>query len=336
MSRTALVISGGGSKGAYAVGVLRRLFERGATFDLAAGTSTGALIAPLVMAQGADAIPYLVQEYTSVRDRDILAEHWPQERVFREPSFYRTDPLARRIGQGITHAVADTLIGADTRQLFLAAVDLVAGDLVYFQTGPRVAPARGRTIPVETRTDLMKAMLASASIPVVMPPVPIDGVPFVDGGVREYLPLEIVIDAGATEVYAIVLSPDPKVKGPDPGPYHTIPRVAVRALDLLMEEAGDDDLRIGQLYVEFGRHRQQLRDRLTARGVDRVTVDAAFQDLASSDPLGDRRAVTLHVIRPERALEGQTASFDPVAMAANLEYGYESALDHFQTVTVYA
>jgi NTE family protein len=77
MTRTALVISGGGSKGAFAVGVLRNLFERGLAFDLAAGTSTGALILPLAMAQGAVAMDFLTREYTSVRDRDILAQHQP-------------------------------------------------------------------------------------------------------------------------------------------------------------------------------------------------------------------------------------------------------------------
>jgi NTE family protein len=316
--------------------VVRHLFERGITFDLAAGTSTGALITPLVMAQGDAAMPYLIQEYTSVRDRDILAAHSPQERVFREPSFYRTDPLALRIGAGITQTVADTLIGPPGRQLFLSTVDLVQGDLVYFQTGARVTPSRGRTVQVESRTDLMKAMLASASIPVIMPPVPIGGVPFLDGGIREYLPLEIAIDAGATEIYAVIHSPDPVSKGPRAGPYDTIPKVATRSLDLLMEEAGDDDLRIGQLYVEFARHRERLRERLSARGVAAETFDAALQDLAGTDPLGRRRAVTLHVIRPERLLAGDSASFDPAAMQANLAYGYASARDRMRTTTVYA
>lgn len=336
MTRTALVISGGGSKGAFAVGALRNLFERGLSFDLAAGTSTGALILPLVVAQGSAAMAYLTQEYTSVRDRDILAQHQPQERVFRAPSFYLTDPLAKRIGAGITQQVADTLIGSTRRQCFLSTVDLVQGDVVYFQTGPRVTPARGRTVPIQNRTDLMKAMLASASIPVVMPPVPFNGVPFLDGGIREYLPLEVVIEAGATEVYCIILAPDRQVKGPKQGPYDTVPKVAMRSLDLLMEEAGDDDLRIGQLYVDFARHRQQLRDRLVARGVSQATVDAALHDISNVDPLGKRRAVKLHVIRPQRLLAGDTASFDPVAMKANLDYGYASARDFLRTTTVYA
>jgi NTE family protein len=277
-----------------------------------------------------------VEQYTTVHDRDILAEYRPQELIFRSPSLYLTSPLALRIGAGITQQVADTLINATDRQLFLSTVDLVQGDLVYFQTGPQVMPSRGRTVPVRTRTDLMKGILASASIPVVMPPVPIGNSWFLDGGIREYAPIEVTIDAGATEIYCIILSPDRRAKGPKPGPYSTIRSVATRSLDLLMEEAGDDDLRIGQVYVDFARHRQLLRERLIARGVPDGTIQAAFQDLSGSDPLASRRAVTMHVIRPERFLAGETASFDPVAMRENLEYGFQHAQDLLRTTTLYA
>ncbi len=49
MSR-ALVISGGGSKGAFAVGIVKRLLENypNLKFDMYVGTSTGSLIVPLL------------------------------------------------------------------------------------------------------------------------------------------------------------------------------------------------------------------------------------------------------------------------------------------------
>ena len=51
MSR-ALVVSGGGSKGAYAVGVAKVLMNEGdLTFDVVSGTSTGGLICPFVAAK---------------------------------------------------------------------------------------------------------------------------------------------------------------------------------------------------------------------------------------------------------------------------------------------
>ena len=54
MSR-ALVISGGGSKGAFVVGVLKRLFAEypALDFDIYVGTSTGSLMSPLVALIGA-------------------------------------------------------------------------------------------------------------------------------------------------------------------------------------------------------------------------------------------------------------------------------------------
>ncbi len=49
--RRALVLPGGGGRGAYQIGVARALFERGITFDYAFGTSIGAINATL-LAQG--------------------------------------------------------------------------------------------------------------------------------------------------------------------------------------------------------------------------------------------------------------------------------------------
>jgi NTE family protein len=325
MKRTALVISGGGSRGAFAVGVLRRLFEQGVSFDVVAGTSTGALIGPLVAAQGSAALPRLVEEYTTVHDRDILQEYVPQEMVFRSPSLYRTDPLARRIGRGITPDIAETLVRSGDRQLFISTVNLVTGELVYFQTGPQLTPSRGTSRLIRSRQELMEAMLASATIPVIMPPVLIEGAPYVDGGVREYAPIDVTIDAGATDIYCVILAPESRNKGPKPGSYSTIPSVAMRSINLLMEECGDDDLRIADLYVRFGAHRQALRSRLAQLGVAADVIDQALATTAVPDPLGSRRAVTLHVIRPQRLLAGDTAKFDPQSMGENLAYGYQVA-----------
>ena len=50
MSKRALVISGGGAKGAWGVGVIHALVkEKGHKYDIAIGTSTGSLIGPFVL-----------------------------------------------------------------------------------------------------------------------------------------------------------------------------------------------------------------------------------------------------------------------------------------------
>ncbi|MDX1479059.1 MAG: patatin-like phospholipase family protein [Saprospiraceae bacterium] len=67
----ALVISGGGSKGAYAGGIAEYLIrEQGRKYDIFAGTSTGSLLVPLLAAGEIDRIK---QMYCNVRQGDIFS-----------------------------------------------------------------------------------------------------------------------------------------------------------------------------------------------------------------------------------------------------------------------
>ncbi|WP_066389242.1 patatin-like phospholipase family protein [Neobacillus mesonae] len=56
------------------------------------------------------------------------------------------------------------------------------------------------------RVDLIQGTLASASIPLAFPPVKLGNENYVDGGVREILPIQAAIQEGATDVYAIIAS----------------------------------------------------------------------------------------------------------------------------------
>jgi len=71
-NKRALVLSGGGAKGAFTAGVVKYLMvEFGLNFDLVVGTSTGALIAPLVASQD---IANLIHFYENVEQQDILKD----------------------------------------------------------------------------------------------------------------------------------------------------------------------------------------------------------------------------------------------------------------------
>src|SRR5258707_828966 len=96
MSKTALVISGGGSKGAFAVGVLQHLvLDLGIDFDLVAGTSTGSAIAPLVVT---DEVPELVRIYSSVSTADILAPRPLATAFLDNDSLYDSRPFWNLLG----------------------------------------------------------------------------------------------------------------------------------------------------------------------------------------------------------------------------------------------
>ncbi|HEV2129749.1 MAG TPA: patatin-like phospholipase family protein, partial [Longimicrobiaceae bacterium] len=263
--RMALVISGGGSKGAFAVGALKYLMGTvGLNFDVFAGTSTGALIAPLLAARGSAALPELEQEYTTVRTPDILRERQPPERALVSSSVYTTEPLALRIGRRITPEVFATLAGSP-RQLFITTVNLRTGGLVYFQTGPAVPRVTDAdVVSVRDRDTLMRAILASASIPVLMNPVPISvgggpSDPHADGGVREYAPVQVAIDAGATDIVCIALAP--RERGPARERLDRLTGVAQRTVDVLTEEVGENDLRLAQIYTQGNWYLHAVRER---------------------------------------------------------------------------
>jgi NTE family protein len=326
----ALVISGGGSKGAFAVGALKFLMqEKGLEFDFFAGTSTGALIAPLLAAQGKGALAALEEEYTTVKTSDIL-DGVPALRVLAgKPSLYGSGPLRKRIEKRISDEVFKTL-AASPKRLLVTTVDLRDGRLVYYQTGVPLVPSTDTVVQVTSREQLVSAIHASASIPFSMPPVENsrpglanDG--YVDGGVREYVPIEIAIDGGADEIYCLILAPTFDKRPLYEKRFGNVFDVAQRAVDLLSEEVGASDLKLSRLYNAACRYLGAVRAKLIADGVSAATVDAAFGQSAEPSPFAGKRALKLCVIRPDQPLLGETLKFTPDDMKKNLATGFRCA-----------
>ncbi|HEU0298673.1 MAG TPA: patatin-like phospholipase family protein [Longimicrobium sp.] len=333
MARTALVISGGGSKGAFAVGALKYLIgELGLSFDVVAGTSTGALIAPLIVARGRDALPTLEKEYTTVGTRDILSGLPAVRVVTGKPSLYDSDPLERRIDKHITDDVFRTLRDSP-RQLAVTTVDLRDGKLVYYQTGPRIQTDE-LVEQVTSREQLARAVHASASIPVAMPPVvnaraghPDDG--YVDGGVREYVPIEIAIDAGATDICCIILAPPFEKRPLYTRRFGSVVDVLQRSVDLLTEEVGASDVKLSELYTRGRVYLDRARTVLAQEGVGDEVLRRAFDESGVPNPFANKVAVALRIIRPPEMLRGDTLKFDPEDMRWNLEFGYRCAKEQW-------
>lgn len=330
-NKRALVISGGGQRGSFAVGAASYLMEAlGLDFQIFAGTSTGALIAPLLAAGGAAALPQLRTEYTTVKTRDIIRERWTDPlRWFPISSLYLTSPLRKRVAAGLAPDVLERIEARGT-QLFVTTVNLVSGHVVYFHTGPAPAAEDGDFVRLTNRGLLVDAMVASSSIPFFMPPVEMDApgggkAAFVDGGVRQYAPIQVAIEAGADEIWCLVLMPPAKVRPAHTGNFKDIVKVTQTTVDLLSQEVGDGDVRTSKLYtnaiVYVNTVREQLKQQLPGSAAE---IDAAF-DTTPGNPFLGKKAVRLHVIRPEKLLAGDTLKFDPAEMTENMIYGCQLA-----------
>ena len=189
-----LSISGGGENGAFGAGVLVGWTESGRRpqFEAVTGISTGALIAPLAFL-GPKYDAALTEVYTNSTKEDIfrltpvsgllfgnaLAQSTP---LFEVISAYASEELIAEIAREHRRG----------RRLLIGTTNLDSGQPVMWDIG---AIANS---PSANRVDLIrKILLASASIPVALPPVEIE----VEAGGDTYV--ELHADGGtSTQVFA--------------------------------------------------------------------------------------------------------------------------------------
>lgn len=337
MSKKALVISGGGSKGAFAVGAIEYMIKTlGLQFDIVAGTSTGALIAPLVITGDIDELVYL---YSHVETEQIVKPRVLGMNLFIAPpnSFLETGPVRKLLEEHITDQRAQEIINSD-KYMFLTTVNLQTGEIVYFYTGPALVSIQQPHAKLEritSRSMLIDAALASASMPVFTPPVFIQlgaGAPeqFVDGGVREIAPLNIAIDRGATELFAILLS----LRNPVPNPqlFTNIIDILAHTVDLFERDVLLHDVRTAQLYSEIVRYLDALKTAVNTNcGLDEAAVEAIFaipaSDVNMPRRLSGKVPVSIQIIQPEDPIEltEVTLVFKPDEMRRVMESGRRRA-----------
>ena len=156
------------------------------------GISTGALIAPFAFA-GADYDQILKQVYTSVETKDIVSFRFFTYTRRGVDSLADSSPLQGLIEKTVTDDVIRSVARAHQtgRRLYIGTTDLDAGRLVIWNMGVIAASDRPETFDL-----FRKILLASASIPIIFPPVyiPVE----VGGEIYE----EMHVDGGvATQVF---------------------------------------------------------------------------------------------------------------------------------------
>ena len=207
---TALVLSGGGAKGAFEAGVIAALDDAGVHPDVVSGTSAGALNAAAVACD----IPVdrLTGLWGSMESGDVYRVRRDVHRLIRpmhlamHPTallglgsrstsehlldsigwtwLFHTGPLRRRL---LSIFGGEVLPLREDRVLTVACVDAASGELVRFTnrapTGARAEPGfREVTLTVDH-------LLASAAIPGIFAPIEVDGGTWWDGGLVANTPL---------------------------------------------------------------------------------------------------------------------------------------------------
>ncbi len=308
--KRALVLSGGGSKGAFAAGAIKYLMvDRRLAFDMVIGTSTGALLAPLVATRD---IADLLNIYENVENQHVLTDRPDLLAFLLSDALNGSEPLERMINRFLGDARRYRRLVESPTEMFASVVSLQSGRVEYGNQHQ------------DSKEVLLKKILASASIPVLMPPVQIGATQFVDGGVKETTPFAKAIDEGATHIVAIVLQPDAERRPRRTERFVTAFDITRRTLELLTEEILDNDLKVAALINEgvaaLARIRANAQERL---GLSADQVAALFAGLENA--FEGRRIIEITLIRPDRALAGSPLSFDPHVMREWVDLGYATA-----------
>ncbi|MFG2469816.1 patatin-like phospholipase family protein [Streptomyces canus] len=213
----AVVVGAGGVLGAAHIGVGYALERHGFAPDMIIGTSVGALNGAIAAAHPHRAAPWLDHVWTQLRRRDVY------------PLGYLSSRSSVFTDRGLRRLIARAGLPARIEELAVPFT-AVATDLV---TGAPVLLDRG---------DLESALLASAAIPGMLPPVDRAGRTLVDGGLIAYVPVLAALKAGAASVVVVATGPESSPLRP------TIPRrrasaIAARAGLLLLHHQIERDLR---------------------------------------------------------------------------------------------
>lgn len=204
--KRALVLSGGGSRGAYEIGAWQALRELEIRFQAVYGTSIGAVNAGLV-AQGDletacelwDKIDF--KQVTGVDEEDFSIDHMVSRKRDVIPFLLEN---AKHLRMDITPLENLMRSCLDEGRVRASGMELGVMTVRIPQMQP--APARLSEIPEGRLTDWL---IASASCFPVFPSRKIDGDRYIDGGYFDNLPIDMAIRDGADEIVAVDIHPQP-------------------------------------------------------------------------------------------------------------------------------
>ncbi|MFX0557942.1 patatin-like phospholipase family protein [Maribacter sp. CXY002] len=245
----ALVISGGGSKGAFAGGVAQFLIqEEGKKYDLFVGTSTGSLLISHLALGKLDKIkeiysnvnqhsifnscPFLIKKKHGIDE--ITINHWNVLRnlISGKKTFGESENLRKLIRDSVTEEEFETLKKG-------------ASDVVVTVANLSLNQVEYKSINDCTYDEYCDWIWISSNYTPFMSLVRKNGCEYADGGLGSIVPIEEAIRRGATEVDVIVLHTEVNYMNrmPSRNPFELITTM----MSFILDRIENQNIRIGKL-----------------------------------------------------------------------------------------
>ena len=299
----AIVLSGGGAKGAFQVGVLDALIgDKKVDFDISVGTSTGAIQAAAV---AQDDIPRLINFWTSIKKPDDIYRKRGGTLlsiITGQPSLYTTAPLKTLLRQSID----EQKIRATGKRLRIGIVNLTNGEF---------------RVVGENAPNLADWVYASCAMPFVFPPQESrdalgNDEQWVDGGVRDVTPLDSALNERPRAVLVVRASAPASPAAPKK--YGSLVSIGLRAVDILQNEVSINDLKDVNLINQLLNSRDRLHLELKALGLTDSQIAKAMLPLQTA--IAQYHLIPVKVIEPPQNLY-DTLEFDPRLIAQAIQMG---------------
>lgn len=352
--KRALVLSGGGARGAFQVGMLEELVVRQKKdFDVIRGVSVGALNgavlaqAPREGGRSQQNLSGVVKQLIHLWTKDIKGNHsiysdragWIGI-VAGADSLYSFAPMESLMKQ----YVKVPRLKASKRNFKVGTVSLVKG--TYREWGPN-------------DPGFFQRLLASASIPAVFPFVDFkkDQDVLVDGGVRNITPLKSAFKEKPKEIYVLLASKVDKPKNPkkvvppSAAEEHTYSQwddnwlgtkvnamdVLERTIDILTDEIYLEDIKTAVKWNRVAAAIENLKTTASDQPPTDNILDEAIGQVTQAIDEVKRRAVKIYVLAPtqwfdpdpeaEPGKRNSSINFSPRLIKQAIEHGKEIARD---------
>ena len=216
--KTALILGGGGARGAYEIGVWKACREEGITIDIVTGTSVGSINGAMVAQDDFDLAEQLWKEIDTAMVMDIQPQGKSKDPKEYEPDIERLSP------EEVLTFIKSIFVnkGASTKgleQLLRKYIDedRVRNSRIEYGLVTAEMPSirekqilKGHWLFCEDipKGKLHDFIMASASYFPAMQPHEINGVVYIDGGYVDIVPVSMAVKRGATKLIAVELNPE--------------------------------------------------------------------------------------------------------------------------------
>lgn len=183
--KTALILEGGGMKALYSAGVIDVLVQNNIETDVAAGVSSGALFGTNYKAKQIGRILRYNLKYAANSERLGLKSLVKTGNVMNKDFYFREIPYKLDVMD------ADTYHSSKT-EFFAVVTNLKTGRAEY------------KNINDLYNEDCVEYLRASGSLPFLSKPVYVDGVPYLDGGVVDSIPVKHFLEMGYDKIIVVL------------------------------------------------------------------------------------------------------------------------------------